>query len=114
MYALTHKNKVVQVEKETFPVHKSLVWVECSEDVRPSWDYLEGVFVAPVEVVPTEEEIWLEEVISSDTTLISRDLENIIDALDEETKSRIDSFTIRKYTSKKELRQRNPLKIQPK
>lgn len=79
---------------------------------------LSGSYGKIQEAAPEEEaselDKWKSQMTSSDNTFISRDLENIIDALDDETKARIDSFTIDKYTSKKELRQRNPLKIQPK
>lgn len=36
-YALTLNGQVVQVSDKTFPVHPSLQWVECRDEVKPGW-----------------------------------------------------------------------------
>lgn len=48
MKALVHKNKVVQVAQESFPVHPSMQWLECSAEVQPGWTYADDTFAAPV------------------------------------------------------------------
>lgn len=53
--------------------------------------------------------IWKLSMQDSDSSLMSRDLENVIDALDEETKGRIVQQTMNKYNEKKTLRGRKPL-----
>jgi len=51
MKALIHDGKVVQVEAEAFPVHKSMRWVDCNQDVAAGWDY-DGTFSAPAVAEP--------------------------------------------------------------
>ena len=47
MKALIHQNKVVQVAAESFPVHHSMAWADCPDEVHPGWSYLDGDLVAP-------------------------------------------------------------------
>ena len=48
MKALIHNAKVVQVASESFPVHTSMLWLDCPAEVQPGWAYADGVFTAPV------------------------------------------------------------------
>lgn len=58
MKALVHENKVVQVEAQEFPVHPSMQWLDCPEDVKTGWSYIDSQFIAPpVETGPTIEEL---------------------------------------------------------
>ena len=36
---LIKENKICQVADNEFPVHKDLKWVDCDDDVAPSWEY---------------------------------------------------------------------------
>ena len=56
MKALIFDGKVVQVEENEFPVHKSLIWLDCASDVKPGWLYDNNVFSASSAVVWTWEE----------------------------------------------------------
>ena len=51
---------------------------------------------------------WLTLIRKSDVSLMSRTLEDIIDALDEDTRGRIDPRTLDKYNQKKDLRLQKP------
>lgn len=58
MLALIHQTKVVQVASESFPVHSSMQWVDCPEDVKAGWSYIDGHFITPPkESGPTIEEL---------------------------------------------------------
>jgi hypothetical protein len=54
MKALVHENRVVQVEENEFPVHPSMQWVSCPDEVVAGYAYENGVFIAPV---PEEPEV---------------------------------------------------------
>ena len=45
--ALIEGTNVVQVSEETFEVHPSLVWVDCSDDVEYGWEYDGQSFIDP-------------------------------------------------------------------
>ena len=47
MKALIFNNKVVDVQEAEFPVHNSMTWVDCGNDVTTSFSYSDGVFTAP-------------------------------------------------------------------
>lgn len=47
MKALIKDNKVLQIETEPFPVHKSMVWVDCPDDCGHGWGYVDGEFLPP-------------------------------------------------------------------
>lgn len=44
MYALVSNEKVIQVESEMFPVAGLLTWIECNEDVKSGWHYINSEF----------------------------------------------------------------------
>jgi hypothetical protein len=48
MKALVHENRVVQVEENEFPVHPSMQWITCPDEVVAGYTYENGVFTAPV------------------------------------------------------------------
>lgn len=54
---LIHDGKVIQIEDETFPVHKDLQWVEGEASVGDS--YVNGKIIPYVE--PVEIKTWLQE-----------------------------------------------------
>ena len=47
MKALVFKDKVVDLHKEGFPVHKDWVWVDCADTVKMGDSYEGGVFTSP-------------------------------------------------------------------
>lgn len=53
MKALIHNNRVVQLEETPFEVHPSLIWVDAPVECKPEWSYVNGVFSAPPEPIPT-------------------------------------------------------------
>lgn len=53
--ALLENNIVVQVSEETFEVHPSLVWVDCSDEVLNGWSY-DGVSFSNPNAVTAEEQ----------------------------------------------------------
>jgi len=57
MKALILNNKVVDVKETEFPVHNSLTWVDCGDEVKMGFTYDNGVFTAPVEYVKTYDEV---------------------------------------------------------
>jgi hypothetical protein len=44
MKALIQNNRVLQVEKKSFPVHRDLQWVECDSTVEAGFHYENGEF----------------------------------------------------------------------
>ena len=57
MKSLILNNKVVDVKETEFPVHNSMTWVDCGDDVKIGFSYDDGVFTAPVEDVKTYVEV---------------------------------------------------------
>lgn len=56
-HALIHNDKIVDVVDQPFPVHESMKWEECVDDVTTDWTYSNGNFQPPVVVQPTLEEV---------------------------------------------------------
>jgi hypothetical protein len=52
MKALIHDTRVCQIEEETFPVHRDLVWVDCDETITLEHTYVGGQFVDPISWSP--------------------------------------------------------------
>lgn len=44
MFALIFENKVIELTKNKFPVTKLMQWVECSQDVKVGWFYINEEF----------------------------------------------------------------------
>jgi hypothetical protein len=58
MKALIHGNRVCQIESEEFPVHPSMVWVDCPDEATTQWQYKDGQVQPPdLPEPPTPEEI---------------------------------------------------------
>ena len=57
MKALIFNNKVVDVQEAEFPVHNSLTWVNCGDEVKIGFTYNDGVFTARTEYVKTYDEV---------------------------------------------------------
>ena len=57
MKALIFNNKVVDVQEAEFPVHNSLTWVDCGDEVKIGFTHNGGVFTAPVVVEKTYDEV---------------------------------------------------------
>lgn len=57
MKALIIKNRVAQVVKdgEEFPVHSSMQWVACSDQVQAGWIYENNAFTESPEVIAERE-----------------------------------------------------------
>ena len=53
MKALVFNNLVIDVQETEFPVHESMTWVDCTQDVR-GWSYTNGVFTPPQQQVEPE------------------------------------------------------------
>lgn len=47
--------RIAEVRADTFPVHESLRWVDCPEDITTLHKFIDGVFVAPVPMVVVDE-----------------------------------------------------------
>lgn len=47
-------NRVAQVTKTIFKVALPLHWVDCTEEVKPEWKYVDGNFIEPVIHVETK------------------------------------------------------------
>ena len=47
MLALVLNEKVVQVSEEEFPVHESMAWVQCLNNVEVGWSYIGNEFTPP-------------------------------------------------------------------
>ena len=60
MKALVFKNKVVDLHKEGFPVHKDWVWVDCADTVKMGDSYEGGVFTSPSPTAMTIERLRIE------------------------------------------------------
>jgi hypothetical protein len=82
MKALIFENKVAQVAEESFPVHASMIWVDCPDNALAGWLYNPEngeIYPEPIPE-PTQEEI-LEEYRSSiqsyiDSTAREKDYDN--------------------------------------
>ncbi len=48
MKALILENKVIQLAAAEFEVAEPLIWVDCGDDVKDNWNYIDGVFSDPV------------------------------------------------------------------
>jgi len=48
MKALILENKVIQLETTEFEVAEPLIWVDCGDEVREGWNYVDGVFSDPI------------------------------------------------------------------
>jgi hypothetical protein len=48
MKALILENKVIQLAAEEFEVAPPLIWVDCGDEVKDNWDYIDGVFSDPI------------------------------------------------------------------
>ena len=57
MKALIFKNKVVDVQAVEFPVHNSMTWADCGNEVKIGFTHSGGVFTAPVVVEKTYEDV---------------------------------------------------------
>ncbi len=59
MFALIYDNVVVQIAADPFDVHPSLIWIECTDDIKVGflYDSSTGVFSAPPVAQKTTEEI---------------------------------------------------------
>lgn len=57
MKALIKDNKVVQVSENEFPVHPSLIWMDCPAECEAGWILNNGQLEAPVIPPKTQEEI---------------------------------------------------------
>ncbi len=48
MKALILDGQIVDVCANAFPVHESMTWVDCPDEVKPHiWQYVDGQFVPP-------------------------------------------------------------------
>ena len=56
MKALILKNKVVQVENDSFPVHKDFTWMDCPNNCEPGWVLDNGQLRAQVIPEPSIDE----------------------------------------------------------
>jgi hypothetical protein len=74
-YALTQGTRICQIEDETFPVHKDLIWVDVADDTSTEDTYENGAVVK--KPAPTEEEIAMSKIISLET-IPRRIRENLI------------------------------------
>ncbi|HAT1744794.1 TPA: hypothetical protein I8Z16_003035 [Legionella pneumophila] len=41
-------NKILEVKENEFPVHPSLVWLDCPDDCTPEWSFNGSDFIAPM------------------------------------------------------------------
>lgn len=57
MKALVYQGKIVQVAAQEFEVHPDYSWHDCPDACTTEWSFNDGVFEAPVPVVPTTEEL---------------------------------------------------------
>lgn len=75
MKALIKDNKVVQVEEQEFPVHNSLVWMDCPEDCKPGWIVQDGQLQPqPEPVLSNEEKILnIEEALNNHINSVARE-----------------------------------------
>lgn len=46
--------RIAEIRTDTFPVHESLRWVDCAEDITTLHKYIDGVFVEPIPLVVVE------------------------------------------------------------
>ena len=54
MKALIFEGRVVDVAETDFEVHESMVWVDCTDDVKAGFSYDNGTFISNE---PTAEEV---------------------------------------------------------
>ena len=47
MKALIFNNRVVDLQENSFPVHESMMWVDCDNTVETGFTYENGKFTAP-------------------------------------------------------------------
>ncbi|HAT1796310.1 TPA: hypothetical protein JBL19_06270 [Legionella pneumophila] len=50
-------NKILEVKENDFPVHASLIWIECPENCTTEWAFDGNDFIAPVIPQKTVDEI---------------------------------------------------------
>lgn len=48
MKALILEDKVIQLAAEEFEVAEPLLWVDCGDEVKEGWNYIDGVFSDPI------------------------------------------------------------------
>ncbi len=48
MKALILENKVIQLAAEEFEVASPLIWVDCGDEVKEGWNYIDGIFSDPI------------------------------------------------------------------
>ena len=55
MKALVFNEKVVEISENEFPVSKDFIWVDCDNDVKTNFSYINGVFSNPNYIDPVIE-----------------------------------------------------------
>lgn len=50
-------NKILEVKENEFPVHPSLVWLDCPDDCTPLWSYDGSQFIEPPILIKSAEDI---------------------------------------------------------
>jgi hypothetical protein len=43
--------RIAEIRTDTFPVHESLMWVDCTEDITTQHKFENGVFINPIPLV---------------------------------------------------------------
>ena len=63
--------RIAEVRADTFPVHESLRWVDCTEDITTQHKFIDGVFINPTPMVVVDAPIpsLAEQIIANPTEL---------------------------------------------
>jgi len=43
--------RIAEIRADTFPVHESLVWIDCPEDITTLHKFENGIFISPTPLV---------------------------------------------------------------
>jgi len=43
--------RIAEIRTDTFPVHESLIWIDCPENITTLHKFIDGVFVEPIPLV---------------------------------------------------------------
>ena len=61
--------RIAEICADIFPVHESLRWVDCTEDITPEHKFSDGVFISPVPLVDVPVPSLAEQIIANPTEL---------------------------------------------
>lgn len=82
MKALILDDKVIEVAEKEFPVHESMVWVNCLNNVQAGWTYIKKEFKPPVIEISAPVNPILLEIVALENQITNRRLREAVLGID--------------------------------